>query len=142
MLNGGAFSGTKIALICETSLIAYLRDQKESIPFPGMWDLPGGGREGEEGPIECALREVEEEFGLRIEPERVEKLTRYGSSSPSGLDTYFCIAKVEPDEIERVQFGEEGQRWSLMAIEAFIQHEGAIPHLQKRLAQLLGDGRP
>lgn len=123
MWSGVAFSGTKIALICETFLIACLGDQKDGIPFPGMWDLPGGGREGDEAPIECVLREVQEEFGLRISPERVQKLTRYGSSSPSGLDTYFCTAKVELDEIQRVRFGEEGQCWSLMAIEAFIRHE-------------------
>lgn len=139
MWNGGAFSGTKIALVCETSLIAYLRDQKEGIPFPGMWDLPGGGREGDEDPIACALREVAEEFGLQIGSERVRKLTRYESSSPDGMDTYFCIAQVGLDEIELVQFGEEGQRWSLMAIDAFIAHENAIPHLQKRLAQLLAE---
>lgn len=139
MWNGTAFSGTKIALICETSLVAYLRDQKEGIPWPGMWDLPGGGREGEEDPIECALREVEEEFGLRIPPERVRNLTRYESQSPAGMDTYFCIADIEPDEIEQIEFGEEGQRWSLMSIDEFVKHEEAIPHLQKRLTQVLAE---
>ena len=139
MWNGGAFSGTKIALVWETSVIAYLRDQKEGIPFPGMWDLPGGGREGDEDPIACALREVAEEFGLQIGSERVHKLTRYESPSPDGRDTYFCIAQVGRDEIELVQFGEEGQRWSLMAIDAFISHDNAVPHLQKRLAQLLAE---
>lgn len=139
MWNGGPFSGTKIALVCETALIAYLRDQKEGIPFPGMWDLPGGGREGEESPVDCVIREVEEEFGLRIAPERIERLTRYESPSSAGLDTYFCIASVEIEEIERVQFGEEGQRWSLMSITDFIQHEAAVPHLQTRLAELLAE---
>lgn len=139
MWCGGVFSGTKIALICEAYVVAYLRDEKEGIPFPGMWDLPGGGREGEEDPIECALREVEEEFGLRIPAERVQKLTRYQGPSPSGMDTYFCLANIEPDEIDQVQFGEEGQRWSMMAIEEFIRHTHAVPHLQERLAQLLSD---
>jgi len=37
MWNGGPFSGTKIALICEAALVACLRDSKEGIAFPGMW---------------------------------------------------------------------------------------------------------
>lgn len=139
MWNGDPFSGTKIALVCEDALIAYLRDQKPDIPFPGMWDLPGGGREGEENPIDCALREVEEEFGLRIASDRVQKLKRYPSPSKSGLDTYFCMARIERDEVDRIQFGEEGQRWCLMAIRDFITHQEAVPHLQERLAELLAD---
>ncbi|MCO6425117.1 hypothetical protein GOB91_08335 [Sinorhizobium meliloti] len=45
MWNGPAFTGSKIALIVGGGLITYKRDQKPDIPFPGMWDLPGGGRE-------------------------------------------------------------------------------------------------
>lgn len=137
MWNGTAFSGTKIALICETHIIAYLRDNKVGIPFPGLWDLPGGGREADENPIECALREVKEEFGLRISPDRVKALTRYPSQMPDGLDTYFCLAEVDAKEIRQVKFGEEGQFWSLMPINEFIAHEEAIPHLQQRLKALL-----
>ncbi|MFN7163224.1 MAG: NUDIX hydrolase [Hyphomonas sp.] len=139
MWHGGAFSGTKIALICEASLVTYLRDDKAGIPFPGLWDLPGGGRERGEDPIACALREVEEEFGLKIPVERVRKLTRYQSPSPGGMDTYFCLANVGLDEIEQVAFGDEGQRWSMMPIDSFIRHPQAVPHLQARLAELLAD---
>ncbi|RVE89918.1 hypothetical protein CN172_30815 [Sinorhizobium meliloti] len=56
MWNGPAFTGSKIALIVGGGLITYKRDQKPDIPFPGMWDLPGGGREGDESPAECAIR--------------------------------------------------------------------------------------
>jgi 8-oxo-dGTP diphosphatase len=137
MWDGTAFSGTKIALICETSLVAYLRDDKEGIPFPGLWDLPGGGREASEDPTACVLREVEEEFGLRLPPDRVRALTRYESQTPGGLDTYFCLADVGPDDIEQIRFGDEGQRWSLMPIDRFISHERAVPHLQHRLKAIL-----
>jgi 8-oxo-dGTP diphosphatase len=137
MWDGTAFSGAKIALICETHLITYLRDDKAGIPFPGLWDLPGGGREADETPIECALREVKEEFGLQIHAGRVKALTRYTSHVPGGLDTYFCVAEVDANEIRQVKFGEEGQCWSLMPITEFIAHEQAIPHLQQRLRALL-----
>ncbi|MCH8489929.1 MAG: NUDIX hydrolase [Oceanicaulis sp.] len=137
MWSGEAFSGTKIALICESMLVSYLRDQKHGIPFPGLWDLPGGGREGQESPVECVIREVEEEFGLRIAPDRVRQLTRYESLSPSGQDTYFCIALINREEIKRIEFGDKGQRWTLMAIDEFLEREDAVPHLQTRLADLM-----
>ncbi|ESQ90884.1 NUDIX hydrolase [Asticcacaulis benevestitus] len=137
MWNEVGFSGTKIALMCETALVAYLRDEKEGIPFPGLWDLPGGGREADENPVDCVIREVEEEFGLRLSAERISGLTRYVSQTPGGLDTYFCRADVSAEEIQQIRFGSEGQRWSLMPIEMFISHKRAIPHLQHRLKALL-----
>ena len=45
------FSGCKIALLCDDKLLTILRDDKASIPYPNMWELPGGGREGEETPL-------------------------------------------------------------------------------------------
>lgn len=71
MWKGTPFMGAKIVLLSGDQLLAYKRDNKPDIPFPGMWDLPGGGREGDESPAECALREVEEEFALRIDPGRI-----------------------------------------------------------------------
>ena len=41
------FSGCKIALLRDDKLLTILRDDKVSIPYPNMWELPGGGREGE-----------------------------------------------------------------------------------------------
>jgi len=40
------FQGCKIALICGDKILTILRDDKDDIPCPNMWELPGGGREG------------------------------------------------------------------------------------------------
>ena len=56
------FQGCKIALFCRDKLLTILRDDKENIPWPNMWELPGGGREGNESPFECAAREVYENW--------------------------------------------------------------------------------
>ena len=45
------FSGCKIALLRDDKLLTILRDDISTIPWPNMWELPGGGREGEETPL-------------------------------------------------------------------------------------------
>ena len=36
------FTGCKIALICDGQILTILRDDKEDISWPNMWELPGG----------------------------------------------------------------------------------------------------
>jgi 8-oxo-dGTP diphosphatase len=132
MWNGRPFSGTKIALLCGDLTVAYLRDEKPDIPFPGLWDLPGGGREGDETPIACGLREVAEEFGLALSPSDILLIERHESKS-GGLDTYFCAMRIDQADIDNIRFGDEGQRWMLMPIRDFVAHNKAVPHLQRRL---------
>ena len=56
-----SFSGAKLALFLGADLLVIKRDDRPDIPYPGYWDLPGGGREGDETPQACALRETYEE---------------------------------------------------------------------------------
>ena len=65
------FHGAKLLLMESRRLLTCLRDDFAHIPFPAHWDLPGGGREGAERPVDCALRELFEEFGLRLASERL-----------------------------------------------------------------------
>lgn len=127
------FTGAKIVLIHRGKALVYLRDDFAHIPFPAHWDLPGGGRENSESPEACALRELQEEFGLVIDPARILWRRAYPSWSDPGAVSHFMAAALLAEEIERIAFGEEGQRWEMMAVGAFIAHERAVPHLQDRL---------
>lgn len=139
MWDGSDFSGTKIALLHGKDTVAYLRDEKPGIPFPGLWDLPGGGRENGESPVECGLREVEEEFGLLLDPGDVLLIERHHSRA-GGLDTYFCAMTIGDDDVARIRFGDEGQRWTMMPIRDFVTHARAVPHLQHRLGAFMDSG--
>ena len=85
------FHGAKIALLVDNQIVTILRDETPSIPWPGHWDLPGGGREGAETPVECALRELREELGLILDPASVNWLRRY--PSPPGF-VWFLVAEL------------------------------------------------
>jgi 8-oxo-dGTP diphosphatase len=45
-------------------LLLFLRDNKQSIPFPNTWDLIGGHMEDWETVEEALLREIREEINL------------------------------------------------------------------------------
>jgi 8-oxo-dGTP diphosphatase len=135
MWDGLPFHGTKIALLSPGAVVAYQRDAKEGIPWPGLWDLPGGGREGDESPVDCALREVEEEFGIRLPLDRVTDVHRYEGAGAGALPSYFCIANITQAEIDTIEFGDEGQCWQIMNPREFVSRPDAVPHMQVRLAR-------
>ncbi|CAI0966195.1 NUDIX domain [Serratia quinivorans] len=136
-IDDSYFGGAKIALLCADHLLTYQRDDKADIPWPGCWDLPGGGREGDETPLQCVQRETLEEFGLQIDARQVSLRQRYQGIFPGYPPTWFMLGHITPEQIAAICFGDEGQRWQMMAIERFIQHPQGISHLQQRLAQHL-----
>jgi 8-oxo-dGTP diphosphatase len=124
------FSGAKLALFIGEQLLVIRRDDKPGIPYPDHWDLPGGGREGNESPEDCALRETWEEVGLRIAPQDLSWSRSY--QRPRG--TVWMFASRQPPGLERrIRFGDEGRGWQLMAPEAYCRHPKAVPHFVEQL---------
>jgi 8-oxo-dGTP diphosphatase len=141
-MNAEAFSGAKIALICQQQLVTYRRDLKSSIPFPGCWDLPGGGREGSETPAQCALREAQEEYGIAVAASRIHWCRSYPGVLTAQSTSYFLVAEITDTEVAAIRFGDEGQYWKMMSFAAFLAHPEATPHLQARFADYLAGHPP
>ncbi len=133
------FTGAKAALFCGASVLVYLRDRKPGLRWPGLWDLPGGGREGDEGPEDCLLREVWEEFGLRLGPERLVWRGVFPSMVEDGRTSVFYGGWLGRDEVASVRFGDEGQGWELMPVGVFLGHAGAVPEMQRRAGIVWGE---
>lgn len=126
------FVGAKAALFCGAGILTYLRDDVPGLPWAGLWDLPGGGREGAESPEDCLLREVMEEFGLRLTPDRLIWRRVFPSMLDAARESVFFGGVITPEEARRVRFGDEGQRWELMPVEGFLAHDRAVPEMQRR----------
>ena len=47
-------------------VLLFLRDDIPEIPFPNMWDVPGGHLESGETPEACIVREMQEEMELEL----------------------------------------------------------------------------
>ncbi len=46
----------------QNEILLLLRDDKPAISFPNCWDIPGGRLEEGETPLECIIREMQEEL--------------------------------------------------------------------------------
>lgn len=47
-------------------ILLLLRDDRDDIPYPGMWDVPGGHVDPGETPRECIVREMKEEMEIEL----------------------------------------------------------------------------
>ena len=132
-----AFTACKLAYIIDGQLLVYLRDNFAYIPFPNMWDFPGGMREGDETPEECVLRELEEEFAIKLDESRLI-YKKIGVNFNNTGNSYFFVANGKQEEVDRIVFSDEGQHWQLMSIGEFLEHPLAIDRLKSRLKDFLG----
>lgn len=133
------FTGVKAALLVEQSILVILRDNKPAIPWPNMWELTGGGREGLETPLECLRREVWEELGLILKEKSIIWSRVYPSMLDKDRSAVFVVAQISQEQYQEIDFGDEGQEFKLMLIEDFIKAEGIIPQLQERFKDYLSE---
>lgn len=127
------FQGCKIALICGDKVLTILRDDKDDIPCPNMWELPGGGREGDESPFECAAREVHEELGIHLTEDCLIWAKVYPSMLFADKQSVFLVGKLTQDQFDSIVFGDEGQGYQLMNVEEFLSSSQVVPQLQDRV---------
>ena len=138
-MTGLPFNGAKLFLRHGDFLLTHLRDDVAHIPFPGHWDLPGGGADPGETPIACALRELHEEYGLRMDPARLTGYAFQAVQQP-GMWSWFFAGRITPDEIGAVRFGDEGQEWRMMPIAQYLAHPRGVPHFQDRIRLVMAGG--
>ena len=131
------FTGCKIALFCGDKLLTILRDDKENIPWPNMWELPGGGREGDESPFECVEREVYEELGIHLTEDYLLWSKVYPSMLFADKQSVFLVGQLTQDQFDSIVFGDEGQGYKLMSIEEFLSSSQVVSQLQNRVRDYL-----
>ncbi|WP_201449677.1 NUDIX domain-containing protein [Bradyrhizobium sp. Ai1a-2] len=132
------------AIVIDTDgrFLMQLRDNKPGIVDPGKISLFGGRREGNESFKDCVAREIHEELGCYLPPERFEYLARWSGSDHAITGgnfraEIFIVRSVPAEqltvtegELKRFTLGELGQiRQSLaplaqFALDAFLSGAG------------------
>ena len=127
------FTGCKIALICDGRILTILRDDKPTIPWPNLWELPGGGREGDESPFECVAREVYEELSIQLLKDDIVWSWIYPSMLDENKNSVFLVGKLTQEQFDSIVFGDEGQGYRLVRLEEFLALDWVVPQLQERV---------
>jgi 8-oxo-dGTP diphosphatase len=125
------FHGVKIAILVDGKLLMHLRDNKPGLFNANMWDFPGGGREGNETPVECAVREVKEEFDIVLLPESIVWQKEFPAMKDPTQTAVFMVAKVSAEILNDVVLS-EGQAWDLFTLEQFFVGDTVIEALKER----------
>lgn len=133
-----AFRGAKIAVLRGGFVLTLQRDDLPGLPWAGWWDLPGGGREGEETPEACALRELHEELSVVLDPGTLVWRRSYPGAGRHGpLPNWFLVAEADGAEVAGIVLGDEGQDWCWMRVAEFMAAPRVIPHFRDRLGEYL-----
>ena len=128
------FLGAKLAILVEDQIVTILRDDVPGIPWPGHWDLPGGGSEVGETPEECVLRELKEELGLYLVPQDLI----WSLKSPRKHSfVWFFVANWPGFDTKIVNFGNEGECWALKSLDWFLSNPKVVPQHQEHLKTYL-----
>lgn len=101
------FTACKLAYILDGKLLVYLRDDFAHIPFPNMWDFPGGAREGDETPEQCVLRELVEEFGIKLEESRLI-YKKIGVNFNNTGNSYFLWLRESTQKLTQLSLAKKG----------------------------------
>ena len=134
------FVGAKVALFVGERLLITLRDDDPTIPYPGLWDFPGGGREDGETPEQTVLREVREEVGLDVPKDALILKRFYPAYYLDGAaQVCFFVARV-PEAMGRdVVFGDEGQGWAFVSLKGFLGMRHVVPSYAARVQDWLDE---
>lgn len=87
-------------------VLLFLRDNKPEIPFPNMWDVPGGHVEETETPDQCIIREMKEEMGMDLKEFQTFSIEEFNDRIE------YSFWKKEDIDIDKIKLT-EGQylRW-------------------------------
>ena len=125
------FHGAKAAVFIDELLLLYQRDP--DVPWGGMWDMPGGGREGVETPRQCLARELMEEFQLEFSDAEELWHTQVPAMNSAGEAAWFFVIRFPSNWDARICFGDEGQEWRLFSVKDALSLPNLIAPLRARL---------
>jgi len=99
--------GASIVFLNEREeILLFLRDDDPKIPYPNMWDVPGGHVEDGETPEECIVREMKEEMDLELQDFKLFSVREFRDriEYTYSADAHFAIDEIDLREGQRLQW--------------------------------------
>jgi hypothetical protein len=94
-------AGVIFHILDTDQFLFYLRDDKDTIPFPNMTSILGGHFEDGEGPYDCAMRELKEELldlktGKPFEPTGLKLIKQWVDEQNIEQTIFGCELPTSP----------------------------------------------
>lgn len=124
--------GVKAFVVYKKKLLLILRDNKTTIAYPNVWNLPGGGIDDGETHLQALMRELQEEIG--ITPTHVVYLGKY--LHVDGNIVYRYVVRLTEEEVKKLALGDEGQGYDFFALRE-IAGLPAAKHLQEYVVKYM-----
>ncbi|EBA13776.1 NUDIX hydrolase [Roseobacter sp. CCS2] len=139
MQMSGPHDGAKVALFLGDRIVSILRDNLDHIPYPNLWDLPGGARDPGESPFDTVARETREEVGLVLPRSAIVWESAFPANDNAGKWVAFFVARLPATSVADIVFGNEGQRWALYDLDRFIDLPNRVPPYGARLRRWMAE---
>jgi len=111
----------------DEQVLLFLRDDKDSIPYPNMWDVPGGHVDPDESPETCIVREMKEEMDMDLTGHALVSIIEFDDRVEH---TYWKKENLDIDAINLM----EGQ-----CLKWFIREEARKTELAYGFNQIIED---
>lgn len=128
----GAHLGSNAIITCKGKLLLEKRRDSD------VWGLIGGGVKNCETELQAMVREVREELGIRVKPEKFQRLAVYGEHGRMGRIAAYCDGSVwrmvivvyalELDEEPEMVVSSESQALRFFSKEELMDIEVVITH--------------
>lgn len=113
--------------------------QRKNDPFKGQWAFPGGFVEDDEDLPQAAARELEEETGLKINPQEMEQLGAWGTPGrdPRGRTVtivFFIKASMNEHKITAADDADDAQWWPLKSLPPMaFDHKMILENIMRKI---------
>ena len=126
-----------VLAVTASNEVVFVRQWRYATGQP-LLEIPAGKLDDNEDPAVCALRELAEEFGLHLSPDRLEAAFTFPNPRWAGRYSVFFTGQITQAEIAAIRFGGEGQGWRMMPLAEYLIHPKAVPHFPAQIAHCLG----
>ena len=109
-------------------LEVWTQKREDDGPFHGLQEFPGGGIEPGETPLDAAVREVQEEVGIAINPQDGKFMGTYSNEFPT--KTILLYVFLIPDQPD---LKGKGQWLAINQSDLSSKYQGIIPSPNHRI---------
>ena len=123
---------TAVVLVTPIGIL-LVRDHRKRLPI--LWKFPGGRGEGDETPLDCVVRELQEETGISVSGLDLELVL----TEPRKNHTFSLFLGSLPTVPDMNSCGDEGEEIGVFTPEEILDMDNLLPNHRRLTGDVLED---